>query len=331
MISSSIIPGGQTKTNRIISNYDLEFPKTYYPGYVIHKFGDKQKLKALIFTALEDCNIDFIANSDCNIEMSLDKVDWQKFQSIDLIKGQSLYVRGNNTEFTGTLGLGQFEIIGKVSCEGNIMWLIDYMQDLIEIPYVRCFSNLFKDCDLVTAPELPATELTDFCYNSMFEGCAYLEEAPKLPAIELGEFCYHKMFNGCSSIETAPNLSATILETGCYEEMFLNCISLKNTQEILPAMLQTEFCYAGMFEGCTSLTTAPELPALGLVENCYNNMFKNCSKLNYIKAMFTITPTDDTTMDWVKGVAAEGTFVKNPSATWDVIGDNGVPTDWTIV
>jgi hypothetical protein len=57
-------------------------------------------------------------------------------------------------------------------------------------------------------------------------------------------------------------------------------------------------------------------------------MFNGCSKLNYIKAMFTTIPSG--TNNWVSGVAATGTFVKNSEATWDVTGNDGVPSGWTI-
>jgi hypothetical protein len=85
-----------------------------------------------------------------------------------------------------------------------------------------------------------------------------------------------------------------------------------------------------MFQDCTSITTAPELPAIILAEHCYNNMFIGCTKLNYIKAMFTTIPSDTYTSNWVSRVATIGTFVKNPEATWNVTGVNGVPTGWTI-
>ena len=85
-----------------------------------------------------------------------------------------------------------------------------------------------------------------------------------------------------------------------------------------------------MFHGCTALTTAPVLPAKTLANNCYAGMFWNCSNLNYIKAMFTTTPSSTYTSGWVSGVAATGTFVKNRAATWNVTGNNGVPTGWTV-
>jgi hypothetical protein len=59
-------------------------------------------------------------------------------------------------------------------------------------------------------------------------------------------------------------------------------------------------------------------------------MFNGCLKLNYIKAMFTTTPTSTYTANWVSGVAATGTFVKNASATWTNVGTYAVPTGWTV-
>ena len=85
-----------------------------------------------------------------------------------------------------------------------------------------------------------------------------------------------------------------------------------------------------MFGGCTGLSTAPELPATTLANDCYSYMFSNCSSLNYIKAMFTTTPSTTYTKNWVSGVAASGTFVKNASATWTNVGIYAVPTGWTI-
>jgi hypothetical protein len=85
-----------------------------------------------------------------------------------------------------------------------------------------------------------------------------------------------------------------------------------------------------MFNGCTSLTTAPELPATALTNYCYNYMFYGCSKLNYIKALFTTTPSTSYTNNWVSGVASSGTFVKNKNATWNVTGTSGIPSGWTV-
>jgi hypothetical protein len=138
----------------------------------------------------------------------------------------------------------------------------------------------------------------------MFRGCTSLVTEPSvLPATTLASDCYNSMFRGCTSLTTAPELPATTLESNCYNSMFW---------------------------GCTSLTTAPELPATTLTDYCYYTMFQNCRSLNYIKAMFTTTPSASYTSNWVSNVASNGTFVKNNAATWDVTGANGVPSGWTI-
>lgn len=193
-----------------------------------------------------------------------------------------------------------------------------------------CYRQMFGFCTgLTTAPELPATTLADSCYRQMFYSCTNLVTAPELPATTLAGNCYNAMFRGCTSLTTAPELPAQILIENCYAYMFRECTNLTTVPK-LPAMTLSAYCYSGMFMNCSNLVTAPELPAIELVANCYDNMFYSCSSLNYIKAMFTTTPSSGITTYWVNGVASAGTFVKNSAATWNVTGVNGVPTGWTV-
>ena len=196
----------------------------------------------------------------------------------------------------------------------------------------QCYGGMFYGCtSLTTAPTvLPAAYVTAFSYANMFDGCTNLVNAPVLPATTVGRGGYSNMFYGCTKLVNAPELPATSLGIDCYQEMFLQCNRLVNIPSILPATTLATGCYYSMFSGCTSLTTAPELPATTLVSQCYNYMFDGCTSLNYIKAMFTTTPSTTYTSGWVDGVAATGTFVKNKNATWNVTGDNGVPTGWVI-
>lgn len=46
--------------------------------------------------------------------------------------------------------------------------------------------------------------------------------------------------------------------------------------------------------------------------------------------MFTTTPSTTYCNNWVNGVKATGTFVKNSAATWNVTGTSGVPSGWTV-
>ena len=193
-----------------------------------------------------------------------------------------------------------------------------------------CYGYMFKDCtSLAKAPVLPATTLANYCYINMFQSCTSLVNAPQLPATTLASGCYRDMFSGCNSLVTAPQLFATTLTENCYENMFKDCTSLVNAPQ-LPATTLTSGCYQNMFYNCRSLVTAPTLPARYLKNNSYSFMFQACTNLNYIKAMFTTTPNTSNTNYWVSGVAANGTFVKNAAATWNVTGVNGVPSGWTV-
>ena len=193
-----------------------------------------------------------------------------------------------------------------------------------------CYASIFNGCtSATTAPTLPATTMAASCYDGMFNNCYSLAQAPELPAITLARGCYSYMFGGCSGLTTAPQLQATTLSASCYSNMFRGCTSLTTAPQ-LPSTALTSNCYKNMFMGCTSLTTAPDLLATDLTNNCYDYMFSGCTSLNYIKAMFTTTPTASMTNNWVNGVAATGTFVKNANATWNVVGVNGVPSNWTI-
>lgn len=154
----------------------------------------------------------------------------------------------------------------------------------------------------------------------------------------IGTFTVSKQFNllgNCMSMLFGDEAESNLDLIGynyAFSRLFYNCSTLKLVSAgFLPATTLATSCYSEMFYGCTGLTTAPELPATTLVNYCYIGMFQNCSNLNYIKAMFTTTPNVKYTAYWVSGVASTGTFVKNASATWNVIGTVGVPSGWTII
>ena len=240
---------------------------------------------------------------------------WRTFtysNSTPIIKaGSKIIWRGDLIpSTTSTGGIGTFSASANYNAYGNIMSLLFYDNyygsQLNADNYEAVFTNLFiNDTHIITAPELPATTLAPYCYVQMFRGCTSLVAAPsRLPATTLQLNCYINMFQDCTSLVKAPELPATTLRT---------------------------YCYGDMFRGCTSLTTAPELPATKLESNCYINMFRGCTKLNYLKALFTTTPSIAYTQSWVSGVAATGTFVKNSAATWETTGVNGIPEGWTVV
>ena len=220
----------------------------------------------------------------------------------------------------------------------------------------NCYSNMFSDCTSLTAtPELPATNLAQYCYHYMFSNCSSITRAPALNSTNLADGCYSFMFSGCTSLKSAPTLPAKYMKDSCYIGMFSNCTSLTSAPELpsielknscydrmfkdcislatapaLPAEYLSSGCYSEMFRGCTSLTTAPVLPATYLEKACYYWMFYGCSSLNYIECMATDINEYNCVMYWTAGVAASGTFVKNPSMESWPISSSGIPYGWTV-
>lgn len=203
--------------------------------------------------------------------------------------------------------------------------------DISDYEYVHNY--LFRGNErLIDASDisLPATTLSTFCYEHMFEACASLTAAPALPATTLALGCYRHMFDRCTSLTTAPELPATTVAEACYYYMFHDCTSLTTAPSILPATTLATGCYRIMFMNCTSLTTAPVLPATTLADDCYDSMFYNCTSLNSVTCYATNISASNCTKEWLLSVSSTGTFTKAAGASWPS-GSNGIPSGWTVV
>ena len=264
----------------------------------------------LTFVALENSTFQLATNA---VNYSLDNgKTWTELaantSSPTVTTGNKIMWKGELTP-NSSYGIGIFSSSGRFNVEGNAMSLLygdNFKGQTDLVGKNNAFYRLFDgNTNVINAKNLslPATTLAKSCYRIMFQRCSGLITAPALPATTLADYCYYNMFSVCTSLETTPELQATTLN---------------------------QYCYYGMFNGCTGLTTAPELPAITLASNCYAVIFSGCTNLNYIKAMFTTTPGTSYTRNWVSGVAATGTFVKNSAAQWDVSGVNGIPNGWTV-
>ena len=288
--------------------------------------------------------------------------------AISVSTADKVAFRGNNATYNGN-GTHECHITSTadVYVYGNIMSLINSTSfaSLTTLTGNNTFSSLFKKpgatpyeyvanttikSHATNALLLPATTLTNYCYNGMFAGCQGLTRAPELPATEMTVACYAYMFEGCTGLTVAPALpTTTFTEYGfdpytyeefgsidCYMSMFEGCTSLTSAPA-LPATTLVHGVYQSMFKGCTSLTTAPDLPAKKVADAAYYSMFNGCTSLNYVKCLatdFLINPdfgntAEDNVKDWLKDVAATGTFVRASTLDWPT-GESGIPTGWTV-
>ena len=179
------------------------------------------------------------------VDYSYDKVNWNSKTinnddttlEVSFSSNRKIYLRTNSPQFSNRPFRGENGYETNIYCSdkfnigGNIMSLL-YGRNFTgsEIKFKNnSFANfyrLFCVCDTLISAEnliLPATILSEGCYQSMFYGCTSLTEAPQLPATTLSVDCYNAMFYGCSSLTSAPNLPATTLEGRCYKDMFYNC------------------------------------------------------------------------------------------------------------
>ena len=256
--------------------------------------------------------------------------------------GNKVSFRGTNAAYATGSYFSRFTCTGKCYSYGNVMSLIDSIDFATKETLTEPFalSKLFRNnSNLYSHPEksllLPATTLSENCYYFMFSGCSNLTTAPALPATTLATGCYLYMFQSCSSLTTAPELPATTLANNCYSSMFASCSSLTAAPE-LPATTLTNACYMEMFNGCSSLTAAPMLPATTLVDFCYYLMFLNCSSLNSVTCLATDITAEFCTTNWLKNVAATGTFNKASGIAvgeggWTPNNASGIPEGWTVV
>lgn len=221
--------------------------------------------------------------------------------------GHTLSFRGELSP-TNSAGIGTFTISKKCNLKGNCMSML--FGDNADNNYnVRsyAFKKLFYGCTTlnnVSYKFLPGTSIANNSYESMFENCTNLNSAPELPATTLWySDAYKSMFRKCTSLITPPELPATAIESTVY---------------------------AYMFSGCSNLINAPVLHASSVRNGSYSYMFMDCVKLGYIKMLATSVSTNFG-LNWVKGVATTGTFVKHPDMTTLPTGTSGIPSGWTVV
>ena len=266
-----------------INNFGEDaIPKDSTNKWNVHTFTSDLKFTALQTSSMRYTLTGTLIIDPANIpEMyySYDDINWTAWPAdtdVAIPNGQSLYVKNEKD----TLSMSEsnyvtFSMSGKISASGNINKLIND-SNLSN----WCYYKLFDGCTaLTTLPDLPSKIIAENCYNMMFNGCTGLTEGTDLPATALKTRCYEKMFQGCTNLTGGVNTKATsVEERSCYY-MFSGCTSMKAGPD-LNAMTLAAGCYYGMFAG-SGLTSAPELPATTLANSCYRNMFLGCQDLEY--------------------------------------------------
>ena len=191
---------------------------------------------------------------------SIDDSDWVSLpmytNTPSINVGQTIKIKGLNIKTNPAMAY--FSINGRCKLSGTIMSIIYGDKPYEEkLPLAACFKGAFYLCTSLVevAPDfLPATTLTESCYEYMFYGCTGLTTAPELPATTLEDSCYSRMFEGCKSLTSAPTLPATTLADRCYEYMFSDCSNI-NYIKMLATDISGHYCLFRWVDGVASTGT----------------------------------------------------------------------------
>ena len=135
--------------------------------------------------------------------------------------GDKLLIKGENARYAPSfLSWNQFKSTGQFEVYGNIMSLVsgDSFVNADTLTENYALYALFYGCPNITSAEnlvLPATTLTENCYNAMFQGCTSLTTAPELSALNLATSCYNGMFSRCTSLNYIKCLANDISALEC--------------------------------------------------------------------------------------------------------------------
>ena len=257
---------------------------------------------------------------DDGIEYSLDFGEsWNHYtEPFILNKGEVACIKGNRTNYKNEKPGDQwwkpqdkpiFVASAKCYIGGNIMSLLKD-ETLSVSAFQGAFSRgdtrlTYIDIDPDSPLILPAKNLVERCYMSMFRNCTSLTRAPVFRVEETAEKCCYNMFRACSALVNVSDIE-------------------------LPAMELSVDCYRELFRECSQLKTCPVLPAPTLVKECYRQMFSK-SGITTIVCLATNISAELCLDQWMSEVAGGGTFYKSPSMSGWPSGQSGIPSNWTVV
>ena len=140
---------------------------------------------------------------------SSDKSVWWKwnYTALPVSADAPLYLCGENPDGISHSDIRYSNFVmtgsGPVRMEGSLMSLLDYDDAVTVIPCAWCFYSLFQGCEpLMKAPTLPATHLSDHCYQALFKGCILLNYLRCTATDIQAEGCVDDWMSGVSSTGT---------------------------------------------------------------------------------------------------------------------------------
>ena len=201
----------------------------------------------------------------------------------------------------------------KTEIFGNVMSLLkgkDNLESATTIEANNAFYGLFAGAEkLVNNTErllvLPATTLTEGCYDNMFSGCKGIEKAPELPAPKLEKGCYQEMFYDCAKLNHVKCLATDIKAENSTKDWLGKAGTEATSKPVLESVVDMK---AGSDDGVPEAWTAKKIV---LVESVTLGKTELALVVNEADVTLTATvkPDDatDKTVTWTSSNPAVAT------------------------
>ena len=285
--------------------------------------GGGTEYEPICFTSLEDGNT-FKLNKE--IAISVDgKQTWQTLAantpSPAINAGEKIYFKAteNASPFSGTTS-NYYKFSTEKTCNVS-----GHPYSLYAKFSSYFFGNLFSDTNVVDASGLTLEDVVSHsCYYNMFYKCTSLVTAPELPATTLSDYCYASMFYGCTSLTSAPTLPATTLISGCYTEMFSGCTNL-NYIKCLATNISASGCTTSWVTNVASTGTFVKNPNMSSWPTGTSGIptgwtVEDAQEYQYL----TFIPVVDATFKWEQPQATGHLeYSTDEGQTWVTIVDRG--------
>ena len=208
-----------------------EVTRMYYQGYLVFGGEETPGDYLTLYPANDTMTFTFIPEGQNTLEYSLDDGEtWSAFTgSVEVDISQAMRLRGQCVATSN--GIGRISGSDDFTAYGNIMSLLypNFGSQTSLSGKNNAFTYLFSGSSItdVSNLSLPATTLSNGCYQGMFLNCTGLTTYPsELPATAVTPYAYTSMFEGCELIDGGPLISATTLSSFSLYRMFYGCTNL---------------------------------------------------------------------------------------------------------
>ena len=208
----------------------------------------------------------------------------------------------------------------KTEIYGNVMSLLkgkDGLEGATAIEAKSAFYGLFAGAtNLVNNAErmivLPATTLTESCYQDMFNGCKGIEKAPELPAPKLEKNCYREMFYDCAKLNSVTCLATDIKAENCTKDWLGKAGTEATETKVLESVVDMT---KNSDDGVPTSWMAQKIVAVTGIKLDKTELALSVGSVGQLKA--TVEPTDATekTITWTSDKPSIATVDANGNVT----------------